>query len=62
MMQMVIDAEGNITNPKILRGVDPLLDAEAMRVTKAMPKWKPGIQKGKAVAVKYTFPVVFKLQ
>lgn len=62
VMQVVIDAEGNVTEPKILRGVDPLLDAEAMRITNNMPKWNPGKHNGKAVAVKYTYPLMFKLQ
>ena len=62
IMQVVVDAEGNITQPKIIQGVDPLLDAEAMRITNEMPKWKPGMNKGKAVAVKYTYPLMFRLQ
>lgn len=62
VVQMVVDAEGNITNPRILRGVNPLLDKEALRLMKEMPKWTPGKQNGKAVAVKYTLPVMFKLQ
>lgn len=62
VVQMVVDAEGNITNPRILQGVNPLLDKEALRLMKEMPKWTPGKQNGKAVAVKYTLPVMFKLQ
>lgn len=46
---------------KVLRGVDPALDAEAIRLVNSMPKWKPGMQKGKAVTVKYTVPVLFSL-
>ena len=61
-VQFIIDKEGNVTNPKVLRSVDKDLDAEAIRLVGAMPKWKPGVQKGKAVAVKYTLPVVFKLE
>ena len=61
IVQFIVDAEGNIKNPKILRGINPLMDAEAIRVTLAMPKWIPGKQNGKAVATKYTYPVVFKL-
>ncbi len=61
-VQFIIDKEGNVTNPKVLRSVDKDLDAEAIRLVGAMPKWKPGMQKGKAVAVKYTLPVVFKLE
>ena len=61
-VQFVIDKEGNTTNPKVIRSVDKDMDAEAIRLVKAMPKWKPGMQSGQAVAVKYTIPVVFKLE
>lgn len=59
---VVVDKEGNIKQVKVERGVDPALDAEALRVVKAMPKWIPGKQKGKAVAVRYILPVQFRLQ
>ena len=62
IIQVIVDAEGNITKPKILQGIDPLLDAEAIRIANEMPKWKPGMEKGKAVAVKYTYPIMFRLQ
>ena len=62
IVQVVIDENGNVISPKITRSADPLLDAEAIRVTVNMPKWKPGMQKGKAVNVRYTFPIDFKLQ
>lgn len=58
----VVDKEGNIKQVKVERGVDPALDAEALRVVKAMPKWIPGKQKGEAVAVRYILPVQFRLQ
>ena len=61
IVQMVVTKEGDITEAKVVRGVDPLLDAEALRVINSMPKWKPGRQEGKAVNVKYTIPVMFKL-
>ena len=61
-VQFSIDKEGNVTNSKVTRSVDKDMDAEAIRLVKAMPKWKPGMQKGKAVAVKYTVPVVFRLE
>ncbi|WP_291528036.1 TonB family protein [Bacteroides sp. UBA939] len=61
MVQFVVDKEGNVTNPTVSRSVDKDMDAEAIRVVKSMPKWKPGMQKGQAVAVKYTMPVVFRL-
>ncbi len=62
MVQFVVDKEGNVTEPKVIRSVDKELDAEAIRLVKSMPKWKPGMQKGQAVAVKYTMPVLFKLE
>ena len=62
IIQFVIDKEGNIQDPKVVRSVHPSLDAEALRVIKAMPKWKPGTQKGEAVNVKYTIPVSFRLK
>lgn len=58
----VVDKEGNIKQVKVERGVDPALDAEALRVVKAMPKWIPGKQKDEVVAVRYILPVQFKLQ
>lgn len=61
-VQMVIDREGNVTEVKTLRGVDPSLDKEAIRVVSSMPKWKPGMQKGEAVRVKYTLPIMFRVK
>ena len=58
----VIGADGALSDVKVIRGVDPSLDAEAVRVIKSMPKWKPGVQNNMAVAVKYTVPVTFRLQ
>ena len=58
-VQFVVNKDGSISGARVLRGVDPLLDAEAIRLVNAMPKWKPGMQQGKPVAVKYTVPVRF---
>ena len=58
----VVEKDGSISDVKVMRSVDPSLDREAQRVVKAMPKWKPGKQNGSAVRVKYTVPVVFRLQ
>jgi len=58
----VVAKDGSVTNAKVVRGVDPMLDAEALRVVKAMPKWTPGKQSGKDVAVQFTVPINFKLQ
>lgn len=57
----VVDKDGTITNVKVLRPVDPSLDREAVRVVKAMPKWKPGRQRNKNVRVSYTVPIKFRI-
>ncbi|MDR2042401.1 MAG: energy transducer TonB [Tannerella sp.] len=57
-----INRDGSIVDVEVIRGVDPSLDREAMRVINAMPKWKPGKQRGKPVRVKYNLPVLFRLQ
>ncbi len=58
-VSFVVDENGDITKVKLARGADPLLDKEAMRVIRNMPKWKPGYQDGKPVKVYYTVPVNF---
>lgn len=58
----VINRDGAIVDAEVIRGVDPSLDKEALRVINTMPKWKPGMQRGKPVRVKYTVPVTFRLQ
>jgi len=60
--QFVIDTAGNLTDIKILRGIGYGCDEEVVRVLKAMPKWKPGKQRGKAVRVRYNLPVKFQLE
>ena len=62
VVSFVVETDGSISNVQVVRGVDPSLDKEALRVTKAMPKWQPGKQNGQAVRVKYNLPVTFKLQ
>nr|WP_320057467.1 M56 family metallopeptidase [uncultured Bacteroides sp.] len=61
ILQMVIDEQGNVTSPSIIRSVSPSIDAEAIRVIMSMPQWLPGKNKGEAVKVKYTIPITFKL-
>ncbi|MDE5740739.1 MAG: energy transducer TonB [Bacteroidaceae bacterium] len=61
MVQFVVNKDGSVVEPKIIRSVDPSLDKEAMRVVSAMPKWTPGKQRGKTVRVRYTLPVTFRL-
>ena len=62
IVQFVVNRDGSIVDPVVMRGVDPHLDKEALRVISLMPKWKPGKQRGKEVRVKYTVPVMFRLQ
>ena len=57
----VVEKDGSISQPTVVKSVDPLLDAEAIRVISAMPNWKPGKQNGKVVRVKYTVPLSFNL-
>ena len=61
-VNFVVEPDGSVSNVKVLRGIGGGCDEEAMRVVKGMPKWSPGKQRGKAVRVSYTLPVVFKLQ
>ena len=61
LVSFIVGKDGKITNPEIVLGVDPALDAEAMKVVAAMPEWKPGTQKGEKVRVRYTIPINFRL-
>lgn len=61
-VSFVVERDGSISDVRVARSVDPSLDREAQRVVKSMPRWKPGKQNGSAVRVKYTVPVVFRLQ
>ena len=61
-VSFVVEPDGSVSNVKVLRGIGGGCDEEAMRVVKAMPKWKPGKQRGKAVRVSYMLPVNFQLQ
>lgn len=60
IVQFVVDKDGSLKNPSVIRSVDKELDTEAIRLIINSPKWEPGRQKGEKVAVKYTIPVVFK--
>ena len=62
IINLVIDRSGKVKNPKVLSGVSPLLDAEAIRVIGLLPDWIPGKQNGKAIDVSYTLPIEFKLE
>ena len=61
-LRFTVNADGSVSNVIVLRGVDPSLDKEAVRVVSMSPKWKPGKQRDRAVKVNYTFPVVFQLR
>lgn len=61
-LQFTVNADGTVSNVKVLRGVDSTLDKEAVRVVSSSPKWKPGKQRDRAVKVTYTFPVIFQLR
>ncbi len=61
-VQFTIDKDGSVKDVKVLRGADSTLDKEAVRVISSSPKWTPGKQRGKAVKVKYTFPIIFQMR
>ena len=61
-LQFTVEKDGSVTKVRVLRGVDPSLDKEAVRVVSMSPKWKPGKQRDRAVPVTYTFPVYFQLR
>lgn len=62
IVTFVVEKDGSITEAKIVKSIHPVLDEEALRVVKAMPKWYPGKQNGVSVRVKYTLPITFRLQ
>ena len=61
-LQFTVEKDGTVTNVKVLRGIDPALDKEAVRVVSMSPKWKPGKQRNRTVPVTYIFPVIFQLR
>ena len=62
IVQFIIDRDGSIIEPKVYRGVNPLLDQEAIRVVSSMPKWIPGKSKSKVIRSRFTLPVTFSLK
>ncbi|MBR5029263.1 MAG: energy transducer TonB, partial [Bacteroidales bacterium] len=58
----VVEKDGSIANPKVLRDIGGGCGEEAIRVVRSMPKWKPGKQRGKAVRVQFNLPVMFQLE
>lgn len=61
VIEFVVDTDGSVTNVRVLKGVDPLLDQEAIRVVSSSPKWEPGRQRNKPTRVSFTFPIFFRL-
>ncbi|WP_308768519.1 energy transducer TonB [uncultured Bacteroides sp.] len=62
IVQFVVKADGSIANAVVARSVSPEIDKEALRLVNSMPKWEPGMQRGKAVNVNITVPIMFRLQ
>lgn len=62
IISFVVEDDGSISHVKVAKSAEPALDREAMRVVKSMPKWIPGKQNGKCVRVRYSVPVVFRLE
>ena len=61
MVSFIVETDGTVSNANVQKGVSEELDKEALRVIESMPKWKPGMQSGKAVRVKYSIPISFRL-
>ena len=62
VLSFIVDADGYVKNVTVLRGVDPSIDKEAVRVVSSSPRWKPGRQRDKNVRVRYNFPLNFQLR
>ena len=62
MLEFTIRKDGRLADIKVLRGVDPILDEEAIRVVSNSPRWEPGMQQDRPVNVRYQFPVIFRLR
>ena len=62
VVSFVVEKDGSLSDMRVARSVSPELDAEALRVVSSMPKWNPGMNKGKYVRVKYNVPVSFRIQ
>ena len=61
-VRFIVEKDGSITNAEVLRTIDPLLNAEALRLVNAMPKWSPAKVDGKPVRFRYTIPISFQIQ
>ena len=61
IVNFIIEEDGSITDPKVLKSISPSVDAEALRIVSQMPKWKPAKQKGKSIRIRYTVPIAFRI-
>lgn len=61
MLTFIIESDGTVSNVTVLKGVDPLIDSEAVKAIAASPKWSPGLQRGKPVRVRYSMWLIFKI-
>ncbi len=61
VVQFVVNKDGSICNERVVRSVDSQLDAEAIRIIRSMPNWKPGKQRGEPVRVNFTIPITYRL-
>ena len=61
IVSFVVEKDGSISGAKVVKGLDPSLDKEALRIIRSMPRWTPGRQGGKPVRVKYSVPITFRL-
>ena len=61
VVSFIVEKDGSLTDIKVEKSIDPLFDKEAVRVVKSMPKWKPGMYRGKPARVKYYIPISFRL-
>ena len=61
VVSFIVEKDGSLTDVKVIKSVDPAFDKEAIRVVKSMPKWEPGMWRGKLARVKYCIPIIFRL-
>ncbi len=62
IVNFIVEEDGSITNPKVIKSISPSVDAEALRIVSQMPKWKPAKQKGKSIRIRYTVPIAFRIR
>ena len=62
VVSFIVEKDGSLTDVKVIKSLDPAFDKEAIRVVKSMPKWKPGMDNGEPIRVRYSVPVTFQLK